>query len=570
MAAPGRREQGMKTIKQANPRDNQLLSKLSESALVRLMPNLELVSLSSGQLVHEPGQSQEFVYFPSTCIVALLHATTQGESARVAITGCEGVVGIVQLLGGNVAGMKAMVQNAGQAWRLASTHFKTEYFRASSLMTQCMRYAQLLIAQMAQLAVCGRHHRLEQQLCGWLLQTLDRLPGCEIESTQEMIASLLGVRRQGISEASAKLESEGAISHRRGRISVLDRALLEQISCECYHGIQQEHRRLFPSPSEQPDQPLASADMRRQYREAQRRSDRMALALTVTEQGWWDLNLLAQANTPGGRFCFELLGYEQDEADITLDRWISRIHPDDVANREEAWRVHLEGERPIYECDYRIRHKQGHWIWLTSRGKLVQRDALGRPERIVGVCMEISARKTYEETLKALASTDFLTGAVTRRYFFELAEREFSRSVRYRSPLSVLMLDLDHFKRINDTHGHRGGDLVLIAFVGTVETFLREADVLGRLGGEEFCILLPETDIEGATALAQRVLEAVRQSAVPVNGRSVRFTVSVGLSSYAGEGFEVHFETVLDEADKALYQAKKRGRDRLELALTRH
>jgi diguanylate cyclase (GGDEF)-like protein/PAS domain S-box-containing protein len=557
----------MTTVKQATPRDNHLLAKLSENALARLMPNLELVSLSSGQLVHEPGQQQEFVYFPSTCIVALLHGTTQDESARVAITGREGVVGIVQLLGGNVASMKATVQNAGQAWRLASTHFKTEYFRATGLMTQCMRYAQLLIAQMAQLAVCGRHHRLEQQLCGWLLQTLDRLPGCEIDNTQEMIASLLGVRRQGISEASAKLESEGAISHRRGRISVLDRALLEERSCECYHGIRQEHRRLLPSPSGQPDKP--GADMHRQYREVQRRSDRMALALTVSEQGWWDVNLLARADTPGGRLCFELLGYEQDEADTTLDRWIGRIHPEDVMTRAQAWRAHLEHEKAFYECDYRIRHKEGHWIWLGSRGKLVC-DAQGRPERMMGVCMEITARKAYEESLRALACTDFLTGTVTRRHLFELAEREFSRSMRYRSPLSVLILDLDHFKRINDTHGHRGGDLVLLAFVSTVKVFLREADVLGRLGGEEFGILLPQTNIEGATALAQRVLEAVRQSAVPVNGRVVRFTVSVGLSSYAGEGAQTNFDTLLDEADKALYRAKKRGRDRLELAPTRH
>lgn len=560
----------MTDIKSTNPGDNQLLSKLSNGALGRLKPHLELVSLSSGQLLHEPRQAQEFVYFPISCVVALLHGTLQGESVRVAITGREGVVGIAQMLGGDVAGLKVIVQNAGQAWRLTSGHFKTEYFRASSLMTQCMRYAQLLIAQMAQLAVCGRHHRLEQQLCGWLLQTLDRMPGREIDSTQEMISSLLGVRRQGVSEACARLQSEGAISHRRGSITVLDRALLESKSCECYHDIQLEYWRLFPTPSAQPDKPVAGTGAHHHDRDVLRRSDRMALALSATEQGWWDLNLVSQTDAPGGRLCFELLGYEPAEANTTLNHWVGRIHPDDSTTRAEAWRAHLEGEKPIYECDYRIRHKHGHWTWLNSRGKLVQRDPQGRPARIVGVCTEISARKTYEETLKALACTDFLTGAVTRRHFFELAEREFSRAVRYRSPLSVLVLDLDHFKRINDGFGHRGGDLVLIAFVSTVEGFLREADVLGRLGGEEFAILLPEADSDGAAALAQRVLAAVRESSVPVQGRSVKFTVSVGLSSYAGDEHTLQFETILEDADKALYVAKKRGRDRLELAPRRH
>ena len=212
-----------------------------------------------------------------------------------------------------------------------------------------------------------------------------------------------------------------------------------------------------------------------------------------------------------------------------------------------------------------MRHKLGHWIWIASRGKLVQDSLGGPPQRIVGTKMDITARKTAELALLTMTRTDYLTGAATRRHFFDTAERECARSVRHGLPLSLLALDLDHFKGINDEFGHAVGDVVLKSFVDTVGSFLRSTDVCGRIGGEEFCILLPQTDLDGAAALASRILAGVRGAPARLPNQALHYTASLGVSSLSGQN--ATFDSLLRAADKALYRAKSMGRDREELAV---
>ncbi|NMM14843.1 MAG: diguanylate cyclase [Rhodoferax sp.] len=556
----------MTQIDIGSPRENHLLARLSDNALKRLLPDLEPIKLTLGKVLHEPGQKQVFAYFPTNSIVALIYHTAHGESAKVAMTGCDGMVGIVQILGSDASNMLAMVQTSGGAWRIRTEALRHEFFRGSGLMTQCLRYAQLLMAHMAQLVVCSRHHRLEQQLCRWLLFTIDRLPSNRINTTHELVATLLGVRRQGVSEATVRLETDGIIARQRGRITVIDRAQLAQRTCECYHIVKQEQDRLFTRllPEQSADDRVSHAQQ--QYGDRHRRSDQTELALTGSELGWWDLNPFTEHNEIlCNERCYGMLGYSQGEIKFTMTNWDNRVHPDDALARATAKQAHFDKVTAMYESEYRIRHKNGHWIWIASRGKVVQRDGAGRPMRMVGTTMDISARKKTELALKTLANTDFLTGVATRRHFVEIAEREFLRAVRYKSPLSLLALDLDHFKRINDNHGHAGGDSVLQSFVQTVGEFLRAADVFGRMGGEEFCVLLPQTDLEGAGALARRILGGVRLTPAPMTPQSVSFTVSLGISSLNTNASS--FEELMRAADDALYRAKSLGRDRMELAL---
>jgi diguanylate cyclase (GGDEF)-like protein len=206
-------------------------------------------------------------------------------------------------------------------------------------------------------------------------------------------------------------------------------------------------------------------------------------------------------------------------------------------------------------------HKDGHWIWIESRGKVVQRDPDGTPLRMVGTKMDISTRKQTELAIQRLVCTDFLTGAATRREFFEVAEREFARAARYELPLSLLAMDLDHFKSINDRFGHAGGDVVLKSFVETVKSFLREFDTFGRTGGEEFCVLLPQTELAGASALARRILKGVRASAVPMPDQPLKYSVSIGVADLKPQ--TPSLEAFMYAADRALYSAKAEGRARV-------
>ncbi|APC00009.1 Crp/Fnr family transcriptional regulator [Polynucleobacter asymbioticus] len=212
----------------------------------RLLPHIEPVSLPLGKVLYEPGTKMTHLYFPSTAIVSLLYALENGSSAEIAIVGNEGVVGISIFMGGDSTSSRAVVQSAGEGYRIKSSILKDEFNRAGPVMHLLLRYTQALITQMSQTAVCNRHHTLDQQFCRWLLLSLDRLTSNELIMTQELIANMLGVRREGVTEAALKVQKAGFIKYARGHITILDRLGLEKRTCECYQVVKTEYDRLLP------------------------------------------------------------------------------------------------------------------------------------------------------------------------------------------------------------------------------------------------------------------------------------------------------------------------------------
>ena len=230
-----------------DPLDNRLLATLPQAERQRWWPALEPVEMPLGQVLYESGRTLSHVYVPTNAIVSLLYVMENGASAEIAVVGNEGIVGISLFMGGESTPSRAVVQSAGQGFRLEAQLMKDEFNRAGPVLHLLLRYTQALITQMAQTAVCNRHHSLDQQLCRWLLLSLDRLQGSELVMTQELIANMLGVRREGVTEGALKLQQAGLIRYARGRISVLDRSGLEKRTCECYAVVKAEYDRLLPA-----------------------------------------------------------------------------------------------------------------------------------------------------------------------------------------------------------------------------------------------------------------------------------------------------------------------------------
>ena len=228
-----------------SPNQNHLLAALPAAEFERLVAQLELVPMRLGEILYEPGTQMQHAYFPTTAIVSLHYVMVSGASAETAGVGNEGVVGISLFMGGDTTPSAAVVQTAGHAYRLEGRLLKQEFNRAGFMQHLLLRYTQALITQMVQTAACNRHHSVEQQLCRWLLLTLDRLPSSELIMTQELVASMLGVRREGITEAAGKLQQAGFIRYRRGHIAVLERSGLETRACECYAVVKKELGRLL-------------------------------------------------------------------------------------------------------------------------------------------------------------------------------------------------------------------------------------------------------------------------------------------------------------------------------------
>ena len=229
-----------------DPKTNHLLAALPDAEWQRLRPHLESVEMPLGQVLYESGSTLRHVYFPSTAIVSLLYVMENGASAEIAVVGNEGLVGVSLFMGGETTPSRAVVQSAGWGFRLKSQAMKDEFNRAGPVLHLLLRYTQALITQMAQTAVCNRHHSLDQQLCRWLLLSLDRLQGSDLVMTQELIANMLGVRREGVTESALNLQKDGLIRYARGHITVLDRKGLEKRTCECYAVVRKEYDRLLP------------------------------------------------------------------------------------------------------------------------------------------------------------------------------------------------------------------------------------------------------------------------------------------------------------------------------------
>ena len=230
---------------ESDPRDNHILGALPNEERDRLFPHLSFVSMPLGKVLYESGETLKHIYFPTDSIVSLLYVMKDGASAEIAVVGNEGAIGVALFMGGETTPSRAIVQSAGSAYRLEGKRLKVEFNRHGQMLHVLLRYTQSLITQMAQTAVCNRHHSVNQQLCRWLLLSLDRLQSNELKMTQELIANMLGVRREGVTTAAGELQKAGVIRYSRGKITVIDRAKLEQLSCECYSVVKKETDRLL-------------------------------------------------------------------------------------------------------------------------------------------------------------------------------------------------------------------------------------------------------------------------------------------------------------------------------------
>lgn len=239
---------GRNVVETPTSQRNLLLAAAPIEVQRRLFPYLEGVQLRLGEVLYESGDASRNVYFPTDCIVSLLYVMEDGASAEISVVGHEGVIGIAVFMGGESTPSRAIVQSAGHAYRLAGQRLKDEFNRDADMRLLMLRYTQALITQMAQTAVCNRHHSIDQQLCRWILLSLDRLPTHQLRMTQELIANMLGVRREGVTHAASKLQEHGVIEYRRGHITVLDRPKLERLSCECYAVVKKETDRLRSLP----------------------------------------------------------------------------------------------------------------------------------------------------------------------------------------------------------------------------------------------------------------------------------------------------------------------------------
>jgi CRP-like cAMP-binding protein len=230
-----------------DPTQNQILAALAPAERARIYPYLQRVPLRLGEVLYEPGAAFRHVYFPANCLISLLHVLKDGATAEIAVVGNDGLIGVAVFMGGETTPSRAVVQSAGHAYRLVGKRLTEEFHRSGHLRFLLLRYTQALMTQMAQTAVCNRHHSVDQQLCRWLLLSLDRLEANQLTMTQALIADMLGVRREGVNEAANKLQNLGVIRYRRGRITVLDRDKLEHLCCECYAVVKRETDRLIPA-----------------------------------------------------------------------------------------------------------------------------------------------------------------------------------------------------------------------------------------------------------------------------------------------------------------------------------
>ncbi len=287
-------------------------------------------------------------------------------------------------------------------------------------------------------------------------------------------------------------------------------------------------------------------------------------ALEGAGDGVWDWNIQTGAAKFSRRWK-EMLGYAHDEIGQTADEWATRVHPDDKARVMADIQTHIDDRTPSVSSEFRMQCKDGNWKWIHGRGMVVSRDAAGKPLRLVGTNTDIGERKLLEAELQLQARVDYLTGVTNRGHFMQRAEQEFQRALRTGKPPSVLMLDIDWFKQVNDTHGHDVGDSVLKKLAQVCRQTLREVDTIGRMGGEEFAILLPETGLAEAAEAAERLRTMISAAhVVTERGQTIQFTVSIGVASVVSSDDPIG--VVLGQADKALYEAKNAGRNRVCVA----
>ncbi len=301
-------------------------------------------------------------------------------------------------------------------------------------------------------------------------------------------------------------------------------------------------------------------ELKRAEAQLRKSEDRMRLALLAANQAWFDFDIKTGEMTTSDEYS-QVLGYAEGELDHNLQEWQAALHPEDSARVMSLLNECMAGSDSV-SVDYRRRAKNGDWVWMNSVFKIAEFNALHQPIRMIGVHANINSRKLLELELNQKAHIDYLTELNNRGHFMEQAEKELSRSQRYEKEMAIFMMDIDFFKKINDSHGHKVGDIVLKKLADVCRQTLREVDIIGRVGGEEFAILLPETNRAEALEVAERLRLSVADSEVPMkDGLPVQYTVSIGVSSV--ESADDNIDVLLSRADKALYQAKQSGRNRV-------
>lgn len=295
------------------------------------------------------------------------------------------------------------------------------------------------------------------------------------------------------------------------------------------------------------------------------RAKQLQFVLEGSDLGFWDWDISANTVARNERWA-TMLGYSHEEMQRTTQQWSDFVHPED---RDFAWKSIfdvIDGRTQSHKAEYRMLHKNGTYRWILDQAKVMQRDANGKATRMCGTHTDITERKLMEEELRRQAHVDYLTGVFNRRHFMERAETELHRAIRYGSALSLLMLDIDHFKMINDRYGHKVGDVVLKELASICTKTLRDVDILGRLGGEEFAVLLPQTSEDTAFDVAERLRAVIAGSSIPVDeNQRVEFQISIGVATWAANINSI--DSLLGIADKALYEAKNTGRNRVCIGL---
>ena len=301
--------------------------------------------------------------------------------------------------------------------------------------------------------------------------------------------------------------------------------------------------------------------LREQNRQLLEQNKRFQRVLEGSEVGFWDWDLVTNRFIVSERF-ESMLGFKLGERDLSPENWSKVVHLDDLAKAKESIERNLSGESPFHEVEIRMLTKSCEWRRILTRGKIVSRDENGKPLMMSGTHTDITERNALFEELESRARQDYLTGLTNRGYFMELAEWELKRAARYNKDTAVLMMDVDHFKTINDTYGHEVGDAVLSRLAEVLRETLRQVDVIGRVGGDEFAVLQPETNIDHAVTTAERLRNCVQNTTVKLSGGELLgFTVSIGVVARKSENMGL--QELLSQADKALYKAKRSGRNRV-------
>lgn len=506
-------------------RRNGLLAALPDAEWRRWLPKLEPVELVPGQVLYEPGVAVSHVVFPSTAIVSLLYLLENGASAEVAVVGNDGLVGIALFMGGQSTPSRAQVVNAGSGHRMPAAALKAEFDHSVAVMRLMLRYTQALITQMSQTAVCNRHHSLDQQLCRLLLLRLDRLDGPDLAMTQEQIAQLLGVRREGVTEAASSLQRAGLLRYARGRIRVLDRTGLEHRTCECYTVV----RREYTTAAGTTHAPAA-------------RSARLKPPT---------FGNVGHRTDSGGRYVHDRVTMiSLHPAPIAANRaHFALLAADDAvlqAGGSEAPRAGADDHRLLA---VEARRRAGDHLRIAR----LEADLSHLRGRIAAAEAALCTAERGLADARRLADRDALTGLPNRRALDTLT-RGFRGETSAASMLAVLFVDLNGFKALNDDLGHAAGDDLLRIVAARLSGAMRRGDFVCRLGGDEFVCVLPALqDAFHATSIARK-LQSCIAAPCRVGQREVEVSASIGVALHVGQGADI--TQLSRRADDAMRVAK--------------